>query len=84
MVRCLVRLLSEFPETPAWLSFSCKDERHLCHGESFADAVRLADGSPNIIAVGVNCTAPRFIDGLLDSALGIATDRKSTRLNSSH
>jgi len=68
----LVTLLAEFPDTPAWLSFSCQDERRLCHGERFAEAVRLANASPNIVAVGVNCTSPRFIDGLLESAALIA------------
>jgi homocysteine S-methyltransferase len=68
----LVKLLSEFPHVPAWLSFSCQDAHRLCHGESFGDAVQLANGAVNIIAVGVNCTAPRHIDGLLDSVAGIA------------
>lgn len=68
----LVKLLDEFPNVSAWLSFSCGDERRLCHGESFAEAVHLANGAPNIVAVGVNCTAPRFIEGLLESVTGIA------------
>jgi homocysteine S-methyltransferase len=68
----LVKLLSEFPHIPAWLSFSCLDERRLCHGESLADAVQLANASANLVAVGVNCTAPRFVEGLLNSAAGIA------------
>jgi homocysteine S-methyltransferase len=67
----LVQLLGEHPNASAWLSFSCKDEQHLCHGESFADAVALAEGAGNIVAVGVNCTAPQFVDGLLASAAGI-------------
>ncbi len=68
----LVKLLSEYPSMPAWLSFSCQDESRLCHGESFADAVQLANAAANIVAVGVNCTAPRHIDGLLDSVADIA------------
>ena len=39
----LVKLLSEFPRIHAWLSFSCRDERRLCHGESFAEAIQLAN-----------------------------------------
>lgn len=68
----LTWLLREFPNTPAWLSFSCQDERRLCHGEPFAEAVDLANEAPNIVAVGVNCTPPRFIDGLLASVGGVA------------
>ena len=68
----LVKLLAEFPQTPTWLSFSCQDERRLCHGELFAEAVQLANDAVNIVAVGVNCTAPRFIEGLLASVAGLA------------
>jgi homocysteine S-methyltransferase len=67
-----VKLLSEFPEVPVWLSFSCQDESRLCHGESFADAVELANDAANVVAVGVNCTPPRFIEGLLGSVASIA------------
>jgi len=68
----IVRLMEEFPETPAWLSFSCRDDRHLCHGETFAGAVDLTNDAPNVIAVGINCTAPRHIDGLLASVRDVA------------
>jgi homocysteine S-methyltransferase len=64
----LVRLLAEFPDTPAWLSFSCGDGDHVCHGEPFADCVRLAEQSEQIVAVGLNCTAPRFVAELLAHA----------------
>lgn len=61
----LVRLLAEFPQTVAWLSFSCLDGQHVCHGEAFADCVALANQSEQIVAVGVNCTPPRFVESLL-------------------
>jgi homocysteine S-methyltransferase len=61
----LVRLLAEFPQTGAWLSFSCADEQHVCHGEAFADCVALANQSEQIVAVGVNCTPPRLVESLL-------------------
>lgn len=67
----LATLLYEFPRICAWLSFSCKDERTLCHGEPFAQAVALANAAPNIVAVGVNCTAPRHIEGLLAAASAV-------------
>jgi homocysteine S-methyltransferase len=68
----LVKLLSEFPQAPAWLSFSCKDAQHICHGEPLAEAIELANAVPNIVAAGVNCTAPQFIDGLLQAAAPVA------------
>ncbi len=64
----LVALLAEFPHIPAWISFSCRDERRVCHGESFADCAALAAASPQVVAVGVNCTPPRFVEALLGAA----------------
>jgi homocysteine S-methyltransferase len=64
----LVKLLAEFPGQTAWLSFSCRDEKCLNHGEPIEEAVVLANHSDQIIAVGVNCTSPVFVEGLLKRA----------------
>lgn len=69
----LVRLLAEFPDTTAWLSFSCCDEEHVCHGERFVDCVALANRSEQIVAVGLNCTAPRYVEALLRQAAKVTT-----------
>jgi homocysteine S-methyltransferase len=66
----LVALLEHYPQLPAWLSFSCRDDRHVCHGESLVDCVASAEHTVNIVAVGVNCTPPRYISGLLKSIAG--------------
>ncbi|CAK8573679.1 unnamed protein product [Lathyrus sativus] len=54
-------------ETPAWFSFSCKDEHNVASGESILDCASIADSCRQVVAVGVNCTAPRFIHGLISS-----------------
>lgn len=64
----LVELLNEYGETPAWLSFSCRDGESVSSGEKFGPCVALANCSPNIVAVGLNCTAPRFAEQLLSIA----------------
>lgn len=61
----LIRLLREFPEAKAWLSFSCKNEKEVCDGTSFAECVSLANGSDQVVAVGLNCTAPQFAESLV-------------------
>ena len=66
--QALIELLADFPQRKAWLSFSCKDERHVCHGESFAECAELAETSDQIVAVGINCTAPQYMVSLLESA----------------
>ena len=69
----IVRLLEEFPELRAWLSFSCRDALHVCHGERFADCAALADEHSGIIATGINCSPPEFVESLLAQARGVTT-----------
>uniref|UniRef100_A0AAV2KW50 Hcy-binding domain-containing protein n=2 Tax=Knipowitschia caucasica TaxID=637954 RepID=A0AAV2KW50_KNICA len=64
----LVQLLREFPNTNAWLSFSCKDEKCISDGSLFSGAVQVALKNPQIVAVGVNCCSPDLVEPVLDSA----------------
>lgn len=66
----LVALLAEFPGMPAWLSFSCRSGDEVSDGGPFVDCAALANGSGQIVAVGVNCTAPRYVEDLLLIARG--------------
>lgn len=70
----LVDVLADFPDMPAWISFSCRDESRVWHGEALAECVAVAVSSPQVVAVGVNCTAPRYVEALLRAA-GDVTDR---------
>jgi homocysteine S-methyltransferase len=63
-VEVLLDLLSDCP-IPYWVSYSCKEGNQTNAGQSFASAVDLAQSA---MAVGVNCTAPELISGLLGSA----------------
>lgn len=69
----LTRLAEEF-SVPIWLSFSCKDGAHLHHGEPMREAAALAEDTAQTVAVGVNCTAPRFVESLLHEA-GVVTKK---------
>jgi homocysteine S-methyltransferase len=69
----LLEVLPEFPDVFAWLSFSCKDGLHVSHGETFAECARLAEGSDQVVAVGLNCTAPEYVSSLLGSVKGLKT-----------
>ena len=64
----LIEVLTEFPQVKAWLSFSCCDEKHVCHGELFAECVALANASAQIVAVGLNCTPPQYAGALIAQA----------------
>jgi homocysteine S-methyltransferase len=61
----LVRVLEDFVDTPAWVSFSCRDDRHVGHGELFSDCIAVARACASVVAVGLNCTAPRHVPALL-------------------
>ena len=70
----LRRLLSDTPTVSAWFSFSCKDDRHISDGTELAAVAQELSSSPQIVAIGVNCTAPRFLPSLI-SELRKVTDK---------
>lgn len=72
--KALAQLLGEFPNACAWITFSARDEAHISHGERLADCVDKLNAFPQIVAIGVNCTAPRYIPGLI-AAIRDATDK---------
>jgi homocysteine S-methyltransferase len=67
----LVRLVEE-RDARAWLSYQCRDGRSTAAGEPIADAIAVADAAP-IVAVGVNCTAPRHVPALLAAAAAVTS-----------
>lgn len=68
--RALARLLGEFPGTGAWFSFSARDSAHTCHGEPVAECAAFLDGIPQAVAVGINCSAPQHLPGLIRAMTG--------------
>jgi homocysteine S-methyltransferase len=66
--RALVKLLGEYEGIHAWISFSCRDEAHVCEGEKLEVCIRQVESSPQVAAVGINCTLPKFIPALIREA----------------
>lgn len=64
-IRAVGKALAPWPELAAWFSFSCRDERHVSHGEGVADCARLAAALPQTVAIGVNCVPPAWIRALI-------------------
>lgn len=69
--RALARLLTEFPAARAWISFSARDEAHLWQGERLAECAAWLDDQPQVVAIGVNCTAPRYLPALIEAARAV-------------
>lgn len=58
---------------PAWLSFSCV-AGHTCAGQPIEEAAALVAGAPQLAAIGINCTAPEHVDGLVARIRAVAPD----------
>jgi homocysteine S-methyltransferase len=63
--RAILTALRPYPDVPAYLSFTCKDETHVSHGETLQECAELLDQQPQIIGIGINCTRPELIAGLI-------------------
>jgi len=64
--KAVVRLLEEMPGIYAWISFSAKDGEHINSGECIEDCARWLDSYEQVAAVGINCTAPEYIESLIE------------------
>ncbi|MFQ5548727.1 MAG: homocysteine S-methyltransferase, partial [Woeseia sp.] len=62
--RALCELLMS-TRLPAWISFSCRDERRISDGTPLREAAKLFREHPRVLAIGVNCTAPEYISFLI-------------------
>jgi homocysteine S-methyltransferase len=63
----VVEALGAHPDLTGWITFSCRDGETTCHGEPVGAAAAAVAASPQVVAVGVNCTAPEHVAALLRS-----------------
>jgi homocysteine S-methyltransferase len=66
--RAILAALTHTPNISAWISFTCRDEAYTAHGELLAACAQLLDSAVQVLAVGINCTAPRHVAPLLAAA----------------
>ena len=69
----VARILAGYPSLSAWFAFSCRGTA-TCEGQPIDGAVRALEAFGGIVAVGINCTAPDDVPGLLARLQG-ATKR---------
>jgi homocysteine S-methyltransferase len=50
---------------PSWISFSCKNGEQLNDGTAIEECVSLFADHPKVFAIGVNCTAPKYVSTLI-------------------
>ena len=66
--QAISKLLNESPDITAWISFTARDETYISEGQVFADCVKQLEAHPQIVAIGINCTSPRYIPALVHQA----------------
>lgn len=64
-VRAVGEAMRDWRELQAWFSFSCRDEKHVSHGERVADCAAAVAAFPQTVAIGVNCVPPRWVPALI-------------------
>lgn len=78
----ILTALGRFPDVAAYISFTCRDDGHTGHGETIEACARLLDASDQIVAIGINCTAPRYILPLIRKLRAASTKRIAVYPNS--
>lgn len=63
--KAIVQLLNEFEGVYAWISFSCKNEHEISDGTLISKCGKELDNASKVAAIGINCTAPRYIEALI-------------------
>ncbi|MEU8269783.1 homocysteine S-methyltransferase [Sphaerisporangium sp. NPDC049002] len=68
--RAIARLLEATPNVNAWVSFSCRDGERVNDGTPLEECAALFAGNPQVVAVGINCTAPSHVKSLMSRVTG--------------
>lgn len=71
----LAEVLPEHHRLQAWVSMSCRDAAHTSAGEPIEDALAPVLSVPGVVAVGINCTAPRHVTSLVQRIGAIVKDQ---------
>lgn len=71
--QALCELLKDYPEVYTWVSFSAKDGKHINSGESIRECATYLETQPNVVAIGINCTAPEHIESLIEEIKAVTT-----------
>ena len=76
--RAIGEALKPYPDLAVWFSFNCPDAKaatlQVAHGEPLRDCAHFAASLPQTVAVGINCTQPRWLPSLI-AELRAASDK---------
>lgn len=63
--KAIVKLLKEFPDIHCWISFSCRNSLEISDGTPISNCSKYLDSFDQVAAIGLNCTAPKYVDSLI-------------------
>jgi homocysteine S-methyltransferase len=62
-------------QTPAWVSFSCRNADQISDGTPITKVAALFAEHPSVLALGVNCTAPQHVASLIKNIAQATPDK---------
>jgi homocysteine S-methyltransferase len=57
--------LAPWPDLAAWFCFTCRDAKHVAHGELLSECAAAVARFPQTVAIGLNCTRPALVPPLI-------------------
>lgn len=73
--KALIKLLEQYDNANAWISFSCKDEKCISDGTPIEQLVELVRDVKQIFAIGINCVPPNIVEGILKRMKQVNTNK---------
>ncbi|MCC9976892.1 homocysteine S-methyltransferase, partial [Streptococcus agalactiae] len=67
-------LVEDFPQVEAYMSFTSQDGKTISDGSAVAGLAKAIDVSPQVVALGINCSSPSLVADFLQ-AIAEQTDK---------
>jgi homocysteine S-methyltransferase len=64
--KAITKLLKEFPNVYCWISFSGKNDLEISDGTLISECAKYLDNCEQVAAIGINCTAPAYVNSLIE------------------
>lgn len=65
-IKVLLNILSEYPETVAWVTCTLKDSEHISDGSKLRDVQVMLEGNKQIMGYGINCVKPEYVEKTME------------------
>ncbi|WP_448904751.1 homocysteine S-methyltransferase [Gemella sp.] len=75
-IKVLLNILSNYPETVAWVTCSLKDSEHISDGSRLEDVQVLLEGNNQVVGYGINCVKPEFVA----ESIGLLSKNRSKKI----